>query len=430
MTAPVGSTRRHRRLLRPAAGLVLTLALLAGCTDDAADELPAPDPPPAEESAGPPTGRDVAVVLPAATEVEPAVLDGLATRLAVLADDLPDEVGELRIRRPDGPAFVADLLELAASRQAQLACVLGPETTGLADTVARRHGATTVCSLPAEPSADPAADATRSALRVEAPVFELGVLVGTAARFEALARAPEPAPTPEEPEADEADEADGADEADDAGEDAGDDADAAGDADDGADEPADDADGDEAAAAPEPPPPPVVGLVLGGDALDVEAFRAGLLEGLAQIEAIEVAASDAEPADALAAVLAAGAEVVVFDASRGAAAALAAVPPSVGVLVPVDLAPAADAADDAPSLVLAYRLRWEVLVAEVVDQVVAGEPVAARLAGTADLLDLRPGPSVGGLEAALLEVLEELVAGGDDGPIPGARAGEPGDAGG
>ena len=190
MTTPVGPTRRRRRPPRPAVGLVLALLLLAGCTD--ADEEPTPpaDPPPAEDTEVPPPGRDVAVVLPAATDLEPAVLDGLATRLAGIDDDLPDLVRELRIRRPDGPPFVADLLELAAARQAQLACVLGPETSTLADTVAARHGATTVCTLPAQPAA-PAeeVDPQPSALRIQAPVFELGVLVGTAARTAALARA-------------------------------------------------------------------------------------------------------------------------------------------------------------------------------------------------------------------------------------------------
>jgi hypothetical protein len=407
MTAPVDSRRRRHRPLRPAVGVAVALVLLAGCTDDGGDEPPPADPPPAEESAGPPAGRDVAVVLPAATAVEPAVLDGLETRLDALAADLPEQVGQLRVHRPDGPPFVADLLELAAARQAQLACVLGPGTTTLADTVARRHGATTVCSLPAEP---PPADVepARSALRVEAPVFELGVLVGTAARVEALARAPEPAPPPEAEDADGSGDTDGS-----------------GDAD---DEPADPADGDEAVEEPEPPPPPVVGLVLGGDALDADAFRAGLLEGLGGIEAIEVAASDAEPVDALAAVLAAGAEVVVFDGALGAAAALATAPPSVAVLVPVDLAPQGDAAEEGPSLLLAYRLRWELLVADVVQQVVSGDPVGPSTTGTAELLDLRPGPTAAGLEAALQQVLEELLAGEGTGPATAPQTGESRDA--
>ncbi|MFU8841316.1 MAG: hypothetical protein ACNA8R_11435, partial [Nitriliruptoraceae bacterium] len=182
---------RPPRRLRGAVLGVLTLALLlVGCTGDQGDdELEPPAPPPVEDTAGPPSGRDVVVVLPAATALDPQVLDGVAGRLAALADELPEQVGALRVQRPDTEPFVGDLLERGAARGAQLVCVLGAGTHELADTVARRHGWTTVCSLPAAVPEELDDAAPPPAVRVDAPVRELGVVAGTAARTAALARA-------------------------------------------------------------------------------------------------------------------------------------------------------------------------------------------------------------------------------------------------
>lgn len=359
MTAPVGRHLGGRRRL-----LAVALLLAVGCTGDGeGDEPGLPDPPPVEDTAGPPSGRDVAVVLPAATELEAAVLDALADRLEGLDRGLPDAVRRLHVLRPDGPAFVADLLELAAARDAQLACVLGEDTAVLADAVARRHGRTTVCVLPAEPPLEPEDDAPPVAVRIPAPVHELGVLVGTAARTAALARRG-PVDTDDET-----------------------------------------------------PDPVLVGLVLGGDELDADRFRAGLLEGLGDVEAIEAAAGDATPADAVAAVVAAGAEVVVLDGAAGAVAALAAVPDGVGVLLPVDLAPAPDVeTDGGPELVLAYRLRWEQLLGEVVERAVEGTLAGWRATATDGSLELRPGTTTPGLEAALETVLAALAEGSGSSP--------------
>lgn len=379
MTASVGRRWARRWAWRPAAGaaVLLALAIATGCTGEGDDELPPPDPPPVEETAGPPAGRDVAVVLPDATALDPAVLDGLADRLAGLEDDLPDQVGQLHVWQPDAPAFVADLLELAAARDAQLACVLGPGTEVLADTVARRHGRTTVCSLPAAVSDDLDDGAPPPpAVRIEVPVEELGLLVGTAARFAALARTPTD--------------------------------------DDGAD------DTDRA---------PVVGLVLGGDELDADRFTAGLVAGLAEVEAIEVADPTADPTAAVAAVLAAGAEVVVLDGGAGASEALAALPAGVGVLVPVDLATAADAADG-PELVLGYRMAWEQVVADLVARTVDGALAPLLVAPSAAVLVLEPGTSVPGLDAALEDLLLDLLDPGDGQPATPPSGGETDDNGG
>jgi hypothetical protein len=343
-----------------------------------------------EDTAGPPTGRDVVVVLPAATELDALVLDGLAERLAALEDGLPEQIGALRVRRPDTAPFVADLLELAASRDAQLVCALGAGTQELADTVARRHGRTTVCTLPAAVPPDPEGEvALPPAVRVDAPIQALGRVVGTAARTAALARVP-PA--------------------------------------DAADDATDDAEGDAEDAEETGPAPLVVGLVLTGDELDTDRFRAGLLQGLGAVEAIEPASADADPADAVAAVLAAGAEVVVLDGGAGASEALAAIPAGVGVVVPTDLAPspAADPADG-PALVLAYRLRWEDLLAEVVTRTVDGTLQSWRAEATDGVLELRPGPGVPGLEAALEAVLRSLQAADEGAPVtepPGGSAGD------
>jgi hypothetical protein len=372
---------RRRGRGRGAAALLaavpLALALLSGCTGgEGADELEPPEPPPVEDTAGPPTGRDVVVVLPAATTLDALVLDGLAGRLAALEDGLPEQVGALRIRRPDTAPFVADLLELAATRDAQLACVLGAGTQELADTVARRHGRTTVCTLPAElpPTPDEGASPP-PAVRVDAPVQALGRVVGAAARAAVLARS----------------------------------------------RPTDDED-------VTAPAPLVVGLVLSGDELDTDRFRAGLLEGLGEVEAIEAASADADPADAVAAVIAAGAEVVVLDGGAGASEALAAIPTGLGVLVPTDLAPSPEADPaEGPALVLAYRLRWEDLLAEVVARTVEGTLRSWRAEATAEVLELQPGPGVPGLEAALEAVLASLQPEGEGAPVTAPPGGSTGD---
>lgn len=366
----------------------LVLLSLVGCTaGDGDDELQPPEPPPVEDTAGPPSGRDVVVVLPAATSLDPRVLDGVAGRVAALAGDLPEQVGALRVRRPDTTPFVGDLLELAAARDAQLVCALGAGTQELADTVARRHGWTTVCSLPAAVPEEPADDTPPPpAVRVDAPIHALGVVVGTAARTAALARVSRAV------------------DADDDGE----------------------TDGDDAAA----PGPPLVGLVLRGDELDTDRFRAGLLEGLGDVEAIEVASADADPADAVAAVVTAGAEVVVLDGGAGASEALAAVPAGFGVIVPTDLAPSPEAATaDGPALVLAYRMRWEDLLAQVVARTVDGTLVSWRTGASEGVLELRPGPGVPGLELALEVVLRSLQAEEDGAPATRPPGGSTGDAG-
>ncbi|MFP4312247.1 MAG: hypothetical protein ACLFS9_09770 [Nitriliruptoraceae bacterium] len=422
MTAPVGGTPRRRRPHHAAVAVLVLLAV--SCTGTDVDPEPVPDdPPPVEEEATPsPVGRDVEVVLPPATALEPAVLDGLESRLGAVGSALPEELRSLHVRRPDTSPFVGDLLELAAARRVRLACVLGPGTRAVADTVAQRHGATTVCQLSAAPPPtaveDDDADVATAAVTVQAPVFELGLLVGTAARLEALARTPPPPPEPEPDDRDDdadtddtdADdtEADGADdgagvESDDTESDADDDADA------DADEDADDgADPEDEAAAPAPAPP-AVGLVLAGDELDPDAFRSGLLVGLGGIEAIEVADADATPEEAVTAVVAAGAEVVVLDGGLGAAEALAAIPPTVAVLAPGDLQ---DDRADGPEPVLAYRMRWERLLEEAITRTVDGDLEGWQVPVDDALFTLVTSPQRPLLASTLQQVLDALVASG------------------
>ncbi|MFU8840213.1 MAG: hypothetical protein ACNA8R_05775, partial [Nitriliruptoraceae bacterium] len=172
-----------------------------------------------------------------------------------------------------------------------------------------------------------------------------------------------------------------------------------------------------------------VGLVLRGDELDADRFRAGLLEGLGDVEAIEADSAEVAPADAVAAVVAAGAEVVVLDGGVGASDALAAVPPDLAVVVPSDLAPPpGETATDGPTLVLAYRMRWEDLVADVVGRAVDGTLTSWRAGAGEGVLELRPGPGVPGLEVALEAVLRSLRAEEDGGAATAPPGGSTGDA--
>jgi hypothetical protein len=334
--------------------LVFAAAVLAlgSCTSGGADDAPlTADAPPIEEPITAPAGRAVELVLPARATLAPTVAEDLEVRLSALAAALPEGVDSLHVRSPDDAAFVPDLLELAAARGAGLVCAIGPEVAGDADRTAERHGATTVCATPVTP---PVADEEgviepTPAVRVDVPVEELGFLVGTAAQTAARAAVLDAAA-------------------------------AAGDQGGGP---------EESDAVDPPPPPPRVGLLLGGDELPSSRFRAGLLRGLGQTEVIEAATSAVPGVEALEEVLAAGAQVVVVDGGPGAEEIVAALDGRAEVVGPIDLW-----GDDLPAgVALAYRLRWETVVAEVLQ----------RFAGPDELL----GPVVLRDEDGVLE----LVAG-------------------
>lgn len=275
------------RLRRPGrAQLTLLLAavavaLLLGCTGSGEEDLtPTPVPTPVEEPPPAPSGRDITVVLPPSDQLDDAVAEALHRRLAALSTTLPDGVAGLTIRRPDTRPFVVDLAELAALDGSGLVCLVGPDTAGATDTLARRHRGVRFCGLPtALPQVDEeGALPVPPAVRVELPVAELGRLVGVAAA-EVVAAV---------------------------------------------------SDG------------PVVGLALGGDELPVTALRDGLLRGLAGVEVIEVDDPAATPDAVVDTLLAAGADVIVLDGHRGAGAVAAAVGDRAVLIGPVDVVDAAD----------------------------------------------------------------------------------------
>ena len=396
--------RTGRRVLVAAAVALLALA----CTsDDEAPPITAPTPPVEEPAGAPAVGRDVELVVPSRTTIEPAVLDGITDRLRSLSEDLPDGVDALAVRVPEEPAFVADLLELVTTRGAGLVCVLGADVVSVADRTAVRHGATTVCALPAampEPDEEGGFEPT-PAVRVDVPVTELGILVGTAARVAALTAVSEAAPDVVDPDDADPDDVD----PDDVDPDEAD-------PDDG--EP-DDGDGEM------PAPPPRVGLVLLGDELPADRLREGVLTGLAEVEVVEAEDPDATPTEAVEAVLAAGAQIVIVDGGPGAVEAVTAAAGRSGIVAPVDVLAGAEVA----AAVLGYRLRWEHVVQVLLDSFArTGALEAPVLLGPGDeVLELEVGSDHPGVLAALEQTRAELVD-GDDPRVPLVDEGPPGQA--
>jgi hypothetical protein len=359
--------------------LVFTVGVLAlaSCTSGGADDAPlTADAPPIEEPITAPVRRTVEIVLPARPTLAPPVAEGLEARLSSLVAALPDGVDSLQVRSPADAAFVPDLLELAAARGAGLVCAIGPEVTKDADRTAERHGATTVCATPVAPAVadEEGTIEPTPAVRVDVPVEELGFLVGIAAQAAVRAAV----------------------------------LDAAAAADQG---------GGPEAPDPADPPPPRVGLLLGGDDLPSGRFRAGLLRGLGQIQVIEAATSAGPALQALEEVLSAGAQVVVVDGGPGAEEIVAALDGRAEVVGPIDLW-----GDDLPAEVaLAYRLRWETVVAEVLERFAGPEDLSGPvLLGDEDgVLELVAGPGRAAILAAVDAARAELAIRDDpEAPLP------------
>jgi hypothetical protein len=362
---------------RAARSLVLATAVLvlAACTSGGTDGAPlTADTPPLEEPIAAPAGRAVEIVLPARPTLAPSVAAGLEARLGALATALPEGVDSLVVRAPDDAPFVPDLLELAAAEGAGLVCAIGPAVADDADRTAERHGATRVCAMPVAPPVADGAGPIEStpAVRVDVPVEELGFLVGIAAQ--AAARAALLDATA-----------------------------AAGDA--------------EGPGPADPAPPPRVGLLLSGDELPGSRFRAGLLLGLGQVEVIEAGASDTPALEALEEVLTAGAQVVVVDGGPAAEDIVAALDGRVEVVGPIDLWP-----DELPAEVaLAYRLRWEAVVATVLERFAGPDELSGPvvLADEDGVLELVARPGSAAILAAVDAARAELAIGDDPGaPLP------------
>jgi len=364
--ANVPVTRRMvRRVLGGVLVAVACTGLAVACTSDG--DIPpvtAPTPPVEEQGGTNAAGRDVELVLPPLTALDPTIAERLSVRLRSLSQDLPEGVDSVSVRLPEEPAFVADLLELVATRGAGLACVLGPDVAGIADRTALRHGATTVCALPVTlpELVEAGGFEPTPAVRVDVPVTELGVLVGTAARTAALTAVAQVEPDDDDLDPD-------------------------------ADEPV--------APAAEAPR---VGLVLLGDELPANRFREGILTGLAGVEAVEAEDADATALEALEAVLAADVQVVIVDGGPGAAEVVAAAAGRSAIVAPVDLL----TGEPPAGVVLGYRLRWEQVVRVLLDSFAgAGQLEAPVLVGVGDdVLELE----VGGEHPEVLRALEDVQA--------------------
>ena len=337
---------------------LVALFVAVACTSPTQEEVtPTPVPTPVEEPPPAPAGRDIEVVLPPTQLLDDAVAEALRRRVTALRAGLPADVGELTVRAPQSAPFVVDLAELAAARGTGLICLLGPDTAGATDTLALRHRGADFCGLPTA-LPEPDEDGVRAdtpAVRVDLPVAALGEVVGAAAAEAALGAADEP----------------------------------------------------------------VVGLVLGGDELPATAFRDGLLEGLAGIEVVEVEDAEATPVDAVEALLAAGAEVIVLDGHRGAGEVVDAIDGRATVIAPVDVVGTVADADVA----LTYRLRHEVALAAVFDSFSSGtlDELVVLLGVDDGVLDLQVGPGRPELEAVVERTLGALAQRDDPrAPVPEA----------
>ncbi len=345
---------------------VLSVAGLLGCTDAGVEELvPAPAPTPAEEPASAPAGRDIEVVLPPADSIDGPTYEALHRRVSHLSASLPDDVGELTVRRPDTAPFVVDLAELAASRGSGLVCLLGADTAATTDTLAERYGGVTFCGLPTElPDVDEDGQLpTTPAARVDLPVADLGQLVGVAA----------------------------------------------------------------ASVASEGDDDPVVGLLLGGDELPPTVFRDGLLRGLVDVEVVEVEGADATPEEAVESLLAADARVIVFDGHAATRDAIAALDGRAAVVAPVAVVDAVAETDAALGYRLRHEVALAAVFASFSSGTLPEVPLL--FGSDDEVLELRVGPDRPGLEALLERERAALAQRDDprapvpDGPGAGAEGG-------
>lgn len=135
--------------LRRAAGLVVTLCLVAGSAACTGDPVPEPAPTPtADETAEPaPTGVRVGVVLPAPTDPVAVAFHGAADELDALAEEWKGDVASVRAVTPDDRQFEPDVAALLAEEGADLVCVLGADGPRTARRLAERFPATRFCAL-------------------------------------------------------------------------------------------------------------------------------------------------------------------------------------------------------------------------------------------------------------------------------------------
>lgn len=124
------------------------LVLLVGCTGE---PTPTPTPTPtADETDDPaPSGVQVAVIVPAASDPAAASYLDAERELARLEADRVGDVAGIRVIVPDDPDFVPDLAALVADGGADLVCVLGGSGRRTVAALADRFPATRFCAIAA-----------------------------------------------------------------------------------------------------------------------------------------------------------------------------------------------------------------------------------------------------------------------------------------
>jgi hypothetical protein len=150
-----------------------------------------------------------------------------------------------------------------------------------------------------------------------------------------------------------------------------------------------------------------VGLILGGPELPTEQFRSGLqaaLDGTAVIE------PGGEPEDALATILAAGAEVVVVDGGVGSRAAIDRAAGQATVIAP---APLLATGDVAAAAVLSWRVRWDLVLLPTIQRRIDPDLPAVSSVGFAEqAFELTIGPAATLTARSRIDDLADVLAAG------------------
>lgn len=174
-----------RAWARRAAAVVLVLVLgplavlLSACTGEP-DPTPSPTPTAEETTEPAPSGVEVAVVLPPASDPASASFLEVERQLAELEADRVGEVASVRSVLPDDRTFVADIAALLADEGVDLVCILGSDGPQAVAALADRFPATRFCALAPPREAAPA-NVDLLDVAHEEIGHALGVAVGRAA---------------------------------------------------------------------------------------------------------------------------------------------------------------------------------------------------------------------------------------------------------
>src|SRR6056297_3074361 len=354
--------RTLRRTLRDTLVLTVVLAAIAVSCTSPQPEVDEELPPAPEQSEPPPAlGASLGVVLPPAAGLADPEARDVDVQLQSLGIAAGPDITEVRTLRADAEVFVADLAALLADRDHDLVCVLGDGARAVVAAQADLHPEGRYCAAPSSSDVDPPPAITAVAM----PYLAFGHLLGATAATAVVGGR--------------------------------------------------------------------VGVILDSGRTGVDDLRTGLLAGLGATDVVEVTITDrptdddtvpASVPEAVAAVVAAGAAVVVVDAPATAEAIDAVT--QLAERVPV-MSTSALLGDAASTALLAWRIRWDLVLRPVVDALLAGELGGITELGLADdVVEVALGTGAEpAIRARFETVREELVAGDRDPAEPDPTEPEP-----